>query len=707
MILFREDWKKYPNAIADVNTKNKSFLRFSALLKNMGVENHMFPLQLHNPELLGIDPFSADLTIEQMGLISIECKQNFFYYIREIARVPAVAGSDATPFRANRGNFSLFWLFFNHVTVFLIQIRQTGKSFSTDTLMNYLLNVRCTGTEINLLTKDDTLRSSNIERMKAIEAELPFYLKQRTKSDIGNTEELTVKALSNRYRGHLPSKSPKQALNVGRGLSSPIFQIDEGAFLYNIGISLPAALAAGTAMRDIARRNNEPYGTIITTTAGKKDDRDGKYIYEELMKSAIWTEKFYDCENLEHLEEMVRKNSSGGYLRVNCTFNHRQLGYTDAWLKQAIEDAMVSGDDARRDFFNIWTSGTQSSPISPELADQIRNGEVQDYYNEVSKNGYITRWYIDQNQISQYLDTIPHVLALDTSDAGGRDDISLILLNATTGETTAAGNYNETNLIEFADYLFSWFVRFPKIVGIIERRSSGATIMDYLLLHMEQSGMDPFKRLFNRVVNDHQEFPERFQEIQTASSRRTNNTYVKYKKHFGFSTSGSGLTSRTDLYSNTFNLATRTIGASIKDSKTINQLLSLIIKNGRIDHDVGDHDDMVIAWLLAFFFLTKASNLSYYGIDTRSILTNVKKQDNTQESEEELRERYFQDRLREQIQIVYGELENTRDNFLAMKLERELIYLSNQLKLRDTEVFSAQQLIDNLREARNRDYRRY
>ena len=284
LILFKEDWSKYPRAIADLSTKNESFIRYSLLLKKMGIENHMFPLQLHNRELVGVDPFDDNLSTEMMAMIAIECKQNFFYYVREISRVPAKDTGPRQMFIANRGNMALFWLFFNHITTFLIQIRQTGKSFSTDTLSDYLLNVRCTGTDINLLTKDDTLRSRNITRMKDIESELPFYLKARGKNDIGNTEELTVRSLGNTYRGHLPSKSIKSALNVGRGLSSPVFHIDEAAFLYNIGISLPAALAGGTAMRDIAKMKNEPYGTIITTTAGAKDDRDGSFIYNLLVK---------------------------------------------------------------------------------------------------------------------------------------------------------------------------------------------------------------------------------------------------------------------------------------------------------------------------------------------------------------------------------------------------------------------------------------
>ena len=211
-ILFKDDWKLYPSAIIDTTTKNKSFLRFAGLLKSIGVSNNSFMLALHNPALLGVDPYDPNLTLEQIAMITLETKQNFWYYLRSCIRVPGSAIDDPIPFNANRGNIALYWLFFNHITTILIQIRQTGKSFSSDCLMTYLLNIACTDTTINLLTKDDTLRSDNLERLRDIERELPFFLRMRKKGDIGNTEEIHVNRLRNKYKGHLPNKSPKMAL---------------------------------------------------------------------------------------------------------------------------------------------------------------------------------------------------------------------------------------------------------------------------------------------------------------------------------------------------------------------------------------------------------------------------------------------------------------------------------------------------------------
>lgn len=666
----------------------------------MGVKNHAFPLALINPSLQGVDPFSEYLTLEQKAAIALECKINPWYYFREIARAPSQAGAGSFMFEANRGNLALFWLFFNHITLFLIMIRQSGKSFAMDTLTTLLMNILCINTEINLLTKDETLRSSTISRLKDIDLELPPYLKQRSKTDANNTEEITVKSLNNIYKAHVPQKSIKDALKIGRGLTSPIFFIDEAPFQSNISTSLPAALAAGVAARDIARLNEEPYGTILTTTAGKRDDRDGKFIYKLLSDSADWTEKFFDCLDITELELMIRRHSRSNVLRVNCTFSHTQLGKSDEWLKKAIEESMATEPEAtNRDFFNKWTVGTMSSPLPLNILEKIRKSQTPESYISIdSPYGYITKWFIPENQIETRMASGHYILSSDTSDASGGDDISLILIDITNGEVVVTGKYNETNLITFAQWLCTWFVRFENFTAIIERRSSGVAILDYLLLMLPTLGIDPFKRLFNTTVNNYQENPEKWREINNGFSRRKSDVYITHKKSFGFATSAGGITSRTELYSTTLQLAGKKIGDKVKDVNIINQIVSLITLNGRVDHPPGENDDMVIAWLLAFWLMTQGKNLEFYGINSKAILSLV----NVSEIMDaktyvNMRE---QQEIRNKIEDLYEELSNEKDDNIIQKLEQKLKTLNRELVLEDGEKISIDELINSVRDKR-------
>src|SRR5690606_6761044 len=127
-------------------------------------------------------------------------------------------------------------------------------------------------------------------------------------------------------------------------------------------------------------------------------------------------------------------------------------------------------------------------------------------------------------------------------------------------DTIATATFNETNLHQLSDFLCDLLCEYENITAIIERRSSGAAIIDHLLWKLPQRGVDPFKRLYNKVVNEYLEYPERYKEILVPLGRRPEEIYVRHKTSFGWATSGSGMTSRSGLYSTTLHNAIRLAG---------------------------------------------------------------------------------------------------------------------------------------------------
>lgn len=680
------------------------------LLRDMGVKNHAFILALHNPELKDVDPFDPDLTMEQIGLIAEEVKENPWYYFRECVRVPGGDSDDPIQFRANRGNIAVFWLFFNHITTILIQPRQTGKSFSIDQLMTWILHIGGKKTDITMLTKDETLRAANLTRLKDIEKEMPFYLNRRLPGDVGNTEEIRLSRFKNRYRGLLNRSSPKDALGVGRGLTSGVVQIDEAAFFRNISISMPAALAASIAAREMAKSRGTPYGIILTTTAGKKDDVDGMYVYKLVENASVWNERFYDAVNLKDLEQMIIKSSGSETkdIMVNCTFSHRQLGYDDNWLLDAIRMTKAKGLDADRDLFNVWTSGSQLSPLPIPVLEIIRKSQAEEFFMQVSgEERYIARWYIPENEIERTMRSGKFVMSVDPSDAGGGDDIGMTIRCIKTGEVVCAGNYNETNLFNFSSWLADWLVKYENITLIVERRSSGAMILDYLLLILPTKDIDPFKRLFNWVVHEAAEKPERFKECTISMRARDINLYNKYKKMFGFATSAGGSTSRSDLYDKTLRNSAKLCGHTVRDKKLIEQILGLVIRNNRVDHEVGKKDDLCISWLLGFWFMSMAQNLDHYGINPRDVLSENKEiiKETTPMA---LYERERIQKIRNKINYLIDQLKMESDEYVAYRYEQDLKFTVSLLDEKDRQLLSIDELILNLKEHRKQTsvYRR-
>lgn len=714
IILFKSDWKRYPGATVDYQTKNTSFLTTALKFKMMGVDNYAFCLALINPSLAGVDPFDSNLTIEQTVSITIEIRRNPWYYFREIGKAPGASGKAPGPINANRANISAWWCFFNHITYILTQPRQTGKSFSIDHLMTLLYAVYCKDTSINLLTKDDKLRVANVDRLKKIYEELPRYLRFKKNTDVWNTDELGIGELGNKYKTHVPNPSEKRAYNIGRGLTTAILHIDEAPFQVNIRVSFGAATAAMGAAIDDARAAGEPYGIIMTTTAGKIDDPDGKFIYEIICSSALWTEKFYDCLNEEDLHDLVRKHSksnpnkktfgksdvSRGELSIYGCFSHIQLGYTDEWLSEQLERTRQEGLDADRDYFNKWTSGSIKSPLPPNILEIIKASVTDVLHTEIASVGsYITRWYIDEDQIDSYMAKNPTVVGIDTSSAIGKDEISFVMVDVKTGATICTGAYNETNITQFSLWLVQMAERYPKIVYVIENRSTGQAVIDNLLLFMPEKGIDPFKRVFNWIINDPIKYSDYYDQARSNLHRRDPNLYNKVKGKFGFATSGSGQTARDRLYSHTLKSACKYSAKDIRDHALAEQICALTNINGRIDHPEGGHDDMVIGWLLAHWFLTDAKNLQHYGIDSASILAQSKTEKN---DPIERYDEYMQSMIRSQIDELVDELNMQQDEYVCDYLEAKIKKLSESIKYNDQVIASIDAILTKSKEIRLR-----
>ncbi len=705
MILFLDDWKKYPTARPHLETTNTSYIELASLYRDMGVKNHFFHLALVDQDLKYVDPHSTDITPELALKIIRECTINPWYYFREVARAPARGTSQPPKLRANRANISLWWSFFNHIQYFLIQPRQTGKSLSTDVLMIYLMQIRCRNTKFSLLTKDDALRTQNVQRIKDLMDDLPRYIDQRRRTDANNGEKITVDALGNEYLTFVPQASEKRALNLGRGVTTGVFHTDEPPFCVNIAVSLPAALASMGAAVEAAKENNAPYGTIFTTTAGKKDDKDGRYIYNMLQKGATWDEAFFDALNEQDLNERIYKaackntDPSQARIRINGTFSHRQLGFDDDWLIERLRESESEGDDGKRDFLNVWTSGTESSPFPPDVTERIALSKCEPNKQEVTELGCRLKWYVPEEEIPNVL-ARKLVAGMDLSEAIKNDSIAMTIVDPTNLRTIATMNLDEVNTFTFCKWLADFMTENPNIIFVPERKSIGQTIVDYLMRELPLRGINPFKRIFNMVYHEYEEKVERYQQVR-ANSSRLDDALHDNRSAFGYTTTGSGKTSRDMLYNATLNKAIKHASAYIKDETLATQMLQLIIKNGRIDHDAHGHDDQVVSWLLACWFILFGKGHHLYDIPRGYVLAEVGKKEATEPAD--ILYQQQQRDLRNQIDAIYKEFDKEDNDWIFAKLEQQLRTLSYKLDNRESnEVHSMDELINQAKEKRKK-----
>ena len=675
MILFLQDLPKYPDAIIDTKTTNESWVRMASVLKAMHVKNYYFFLTLLQPSLQGVDPHSTTLTMVQKTAIRLECQYNIWYFFREVARIPN--GNSPLQFRLGRPVLAMLWAFCCGIDFALIMPRQIGKSVAIDLLDIWLLNFYYQNTKMFLYTKDAPLRKLTIERIKDTQKLLPPWLNPTNKKDADNNEVITCVARGNQLNTAVGHAVAFNARNVGRGHTYPFVHVDEGPFIANVQISLPVLSGSTTAARENYENSNTLYGNLYTTTAGKLDSKEGKYMYSFIYSGMFWNEQLYDCVDKHEARDMVVTNSSEGRCLIHATFSHRQCGKTDEWLRKVLSLTKRTLDEIARDFFNKWTSGTEASAITTQMLEIINNSEQEPKYLLISVEKYIMRWYIESYEIDARMAVGHYILSLDSSNAVGRDANGLVLTDVRDMGVLAASTISEANLLNYALWIANFLIKYLNVTFIVEHKSSATSIIDTVSAKLTAAGIDPFKRMYNRVVDNHKVRTEDYAEISLPVAYRPEQIYLRFKNTFGFNTTQN---SRQFLYDVVLQDAVKSTGHKVFDKTLATELKGLIVKNGRVDHLPGAHDDLVIAWLLAHWFIKHTKNLQHYGINPIDCLSLVST-DGATLTEDEILERSKLAILNTEIINLKAALISSHSLIESLKIEKLLAYTVREANL--------------------------
>ena len=693
MILREKDWEAYPDAVADLNTDNESFLKLCRIHKELGVKHWYQISALHDRKLVGVDSHDPTLELETKGRIGRETTRNFWYHVRQNAMVPQ-DGADPVRFRINRGTFSLFWAFFNNIDIALLMIRQQGKSVSLLTLIIYLMRVMKNSRTI-LLTRGSDLRVEHIDAMKKYRDALPKYLWVYSKADPDNTESFAYTDRNNKLITCIAQNNEESARNAGRGMACGRVFSDETAFTKFIRNMLPAALAAGTTARRIAEEERVPYGNIFTTTPGKRDEPDGMYVHRLFHGGYFWDELLLDIPDRDELIGYIDSNCKGDRTMIHAPFTHRQLGMSDLELYRAMSNADGTPEEKMRDFGLRWTAGSLSSPLTIEELEKINASQTTPKHTELFRNGYMLKWYYEPHELEEKMQTM-HVIGLDTSEGVGRDNISLTIINSETLETAAVSTVGESNLIIYGNWLSDILIKYPKTVLVIERKSSAPGMVDALLLKLPAAGIDPARRLYNLIIQDRDDGDTDLTAFQRIGRAKDERFYEPYRKYFGFRMDG---TARDKIYSDTLKNAVKIAGHLVRDRGLASELLALVVKNNRIDHRSTTHDDTVISWLMACWFMFFGRRLDHYGISNRKLMRRQWQNTDGEEFDDEEFEMEEEEQriLGEEVDELCTQIALNRNPFLKITLERKLRIKLAQLKLDTTQAATIGELQDLLR----------
>lgn len=693
-ITFHNQWTNEQGrlrAIPHITTKNTSFLRTAQLLKRMGIKNYAFCLSLYDPDLKDIDIYDLEEDTPENEIlrtkVQIEARRNGWYYLRECVRIYEQGGSPVR-FRLDRGSCAMSWCFFNGLDYAGMQPRQTGKTVCALALTSFVLYSAGEEFSIGHMAKDNSLRQENVKRVKSFGENLPkWWLVEDRYKDKKNAEELYYHQLRTHYVTFVAQSEKSAADKQARGASPPMFHFDEFEFITNIGISYPTILASTGTARENAKKNGKPHSNLITTTAGDPMKPECKEAAKILEGAMPFTELLYDMEDYEMLHKVVEASSP--QKMILGVFSHLQLGFDNEWLRRKITRNRMSRDQVMRDYLNRRVS-ISDDPIIPEATlALITASEREPVYIQILANKFVIYWYLPKEVVeSAEFKQRSIVVGCDSSEMIGRDSTTLIGVDPRSLETVFSFRASEGNLNVVGVMIAQLMLMFPKLVLVPENKSSGTAFIDNVILILRKEGHNPFFRMFNWVVNNRHET-----EFSKIDLRNMSLLDTAIKRYFGIKTDKG---KREELYGSTLLEAAKRAASRIKDKNLIQELASLTVRNGRVDHAIGGHDDSVVAWLMALWFILNGKHLDMYGIRPGTVLSHLNpgQNDKTRIGADR------QAKIRDKIEEIKAAIQRQQDPSMKKLLESDMTLLRTLL---DNGPIPTPATADEL----NRDPRRY
>lgn len=565
------------------NTQNNSFLKMYFILKELGIKNNTFFLELIDSSLESVNPHDPLLSEELQMRIHHEVIINPWYFFREVIRIPEVG--EKKFFELHRGNLAMLYLIFHSINIAVLLPRQCFKT--TTTIIFYLWCFYFGTRDNNILffAHNNDLVIKNIRSFKNIREALPPYLQlQHARKDRDNIEQIMFTPLKNIIKKQAPSLSKEGADRLGRGFSTPMQHYDEPVTTPNIGITYGGAVFAYASTAMNAEKYGKLHGKIMTTTAGYLNEESGLWTKNFYANAADYHERLLDM-TLDELKLYVKHNSNNDF--VNIEFMYFDLGKDDNYFERMCREVNHDEDRINREILNRWIDVTKDHPLGQSRLMRLAGEKRAPVDSILINKVYFLNLYIP----IENLDTnLKYVAGLDCGGNLKKDYSALTVVNPYNAEVMAVMRTNSHSTAMFSQAIAQIMMLFPKMILIPERNSMGIVIIDNII--------DADFSIQSRVYHDEKNVPGVFTD--------------KNIRNLLF---GDVIRSVVDDYGN-----------KIKDRHIIGEIETLErSRTGRIDHKKDAHDDTLISFLFVFWFLMHSKQREKY-IDPAKIFHQVRSQ---------------------------------------------------------------------------------
>ena len=594
-------------------TKNTSFMNMHYFLKMKGIENNAFFLALYDTDLMNVDPRDPRLNTFWKAKILKECKFNYWYFLREVIRIPE-SGSEVgggSFYRLDRGNLALNFGFTLNWNMFLELPRQFGKTTSALCWYLWIFNFGTTNSDIMFMNKKHEDSKANLRHLREIRSALPSYLQMdslygadgKKLRPTSNVETMTHPINNNKISTKPGANSKSKANGIGRGCTMAMQWYDEFAFiLYNKIIYMSATPAFSTASkRD--KKNGKPYGILITTTPGDLSTEEGEYANSIRNNATPFNERYYDYTRPGQLEELFALNTKSSFMYIR--FTYQQLGADETYLERMIKDLQSDWASIRREVLLEWANISDNSPFTQQdldIVESLLKQPISQIQLGPTASSYFMNIY-KQADIVRY----PPIIGVDVSGGFSQDSSAITIIDSKTTETLADFNCNYISPIDLAKLIYQLVTQYmPNAIVNIERNGGyGASVIGYLIKTSIKRNL--YFEIKDRVTE------ERFNGMRMAKK-------TQKVKVYGFDETRDSRNLLMEI------LRDRMLNHKAKFISKIlyNELCTLEVKKGgRIEHADKFHDDQVFSYLLALYVWYEGKNLmENFGLQLREIKTD-------------------------------------------------------------------------------------
>jgi hypothetical protein len=592
------------------STSNTSFIEMSNYLKAIGVQNNRFMLALLDKDLAGIDPHDPNLpTLYRMKVLK-EVRNNFWYYLREVVRIPT--SGPPSPFILNRGNMAFLYMAIMNINTILLLPRQTGKTIGASCFYTYVYNFRTQNTQISLLNKEFKDSKENLGRIRAIRDLLPSYLRfdavfsvvNGKKTKVPNTAIYMEQAVNhNKLRTYAKARNELAAATLLRGQTFPLLWADEFAFIPFMRTIYGNMSPAMSKAVEIAKQNNVPYGILYTTTPGFLTTEEGKYAYRIINNATKFNEGWYDLSYYQ-LIDLINSNKLSTFVYIQ--FTYQELGYSEEWFYDQCKKQDWDWPLIRREFLLEWSDESENNPFTKEELDTVKKFCKNPKKTFLIFGKYELRIFEEIPLRTNLVPKYPPIIGVDPSGGVSKDSSCLTFVDSRTTRVFAELRCNTMSLIDLARVI-EYIVRnmMPNAIINIERNGG------YGLSVIGKLKETPVKRNLYYEIKD-RILEETVDHGQIVRKMRKTKVY--------------GTNSNKEVRDQLIDLLTERMRHH-KDkfiSPTIyNELRGLEVKkNGKVEHSDLTHDDQIFSFLMAMYVWYEGKNLrENFGIEKFGIKT--------------------------------------------------------------------------------------